>query len=519
MFPLPTSSRARVRRPFVAPLLTLVALGVSSVHAQEPDWGVLPAGRLRVGLSGVFTSADRRFGTLDGSEAGTVDLATDLRLQNAVGIFPGSGQLSAALQTILGDAGYAPTLGASDAYIQASRIEVPLSLELGVTSWFTLGVELPLAKSRVEGNLGLVPTIDDDVGVNPAFAGFAQVQAFTDELAGAAAALPAPQAAVWSPWVVEWIRAYAGSALFPSEGTPVAAALQSALDGFNAVLVAAGMGPVSTPIPLATETITTESLRVLLSDPAAHFQLLPLPTQLLWTLGDIEITGRLRLLEGPANAPNGRARYGATALGTVRLPTGAGDESRAIFDLPMGDGLLGFEGGLAAWVQTSRLGLSAAARVGMASAGTMRVRIAPVDVPLAPVANLAEVRRKPGSTLEIRLRPTLAIAAALRVEGEYAFLRRGADEFERVGPLPGAPAVLIPFPSGALYGDAGLLAEETERRVHLAGGGLRFHPPTGDFPVEVWAQVRVAVAGAGRRTMKETTLVFGGRVTRRLWGN
>ena len=48
-------------------------------------------------------------------------------------------------------------------------VRIQRNRELGVTSWFTLGATIPLMKSRVEGDIALMPTAADDVGVNPAF--------------------------------------------------------------------------------------------------------------------------------------------------------------------------------------------------------------------------------------------------------------------------------------------------------------------------------------------------------------
>jgi hypothetical protein len=51
------------------------------------------------------------------------------------------------------------------------------------------------------------------------------------------------------------------------------------------------------------------------------------------------------------------------------------------------------------------------------------------------------------------------------------------------------------------------------------GGGLRYHPPRGEIPVEGWVRVEGAVAGSGGQTFRETRLSFGIRLMRRLWGS
>lgn len=499
----------------------LAALAPLPASAQDADWAPLQGGQLRFGIRGDFLFADQRFGLrTDGSgEVEEVEgLAHDLRKANGAALFPGLDVLSGSLGDIMGDPTYVPRLGSTRAYLQASQVRVPFSLDLGVTSWFTIGATVPLVKSRVEGDLGFIATSADDLGVNPALTRFDEVVAFTDALTQAAAALPAGSGDAWRTWADQWIQAYGASSVFPAVGTPAADALAASVAAFNAALASAGIPQVQAGVPLADEILTTEALRLLLFEPEGRYGIIPLPTQLLWALGDVEVHARLQLLEGGPRDETGRPGFGLTALGTLVLPTGAGDETRAIFDIPVGQGLLGYRAGAAGWIRGGRLGLAAMGEYGITTAGEVSRRIAPPDVPLVPVANVTDVRRTPGNTLELQVRPTFSMAPALTVEGFYRFFTREADTYERVSPLPGAPAAVLPLPTRDIYTDASLLALETEATLHVAGGGLRFHPPEGDFPVEVWAHVQSAIAGSGGQTLRTTTLVFGGRATFRLWG-
>ena len=129
-----------------------------------------------------------------------------------------------------------------------------------------------------------------------------------------------------------------------------------------------------------------------------------------------------------------------------------------------------------------------------------------------------KLRRYPEAVRRCELRPSFSLAPALTVEGFYRFVKRGSDTHEATQPIPLPPALLIPYPDGDLYGDPSLLDSQTEATLHLMGGGLRFHPPAGEFPVEAWMNVRTAVAGSGGRVLKETRLEFGARATWVLWG-
>jgi hypothetical protein len=88
-----------------------------------------------------------------------------------------------------------------------------------------------------------------------------------------------------------------------------------------------------------------------------------------------------------------------------------------------------------------------------------------------------------------------------------------------VGPLPGPPLELGPYPTGELYEAPSVLNADTNTTLQEVGGGLRYHPPEGAFPVEVWARVQVALSGSGDEALRRTRLEFGGRVTRSLWGS
>ncbi|UCC23772.1 MAG: hypothetical protein JSU98_08510 [Gemmatimonadales bacterium] len=496
-------------------LLALLLMGIPAPGwAQDGEWSVLRTGQLRVGTAGVFLQAHEAFD----SDGGVRPLGSELGSSNALTLFPGSTGLVEALRDITAIPGYEPALGSTRSYMQTSQIRVPFQAEIGVTPWLTLGVTVPLVKSRVEGEVSLLPLGGAELGVNPAFFRSAEIQAFTDQLAASAAGLPAGESEAWGAWADRWIDLYGASTLFPAAGTPGGDALVAAVSEFNAVLGAAGLPPVAVAVPLAEAPLTNDGLRVLLFDPAGHYQLLPLPTQLLWGLGDIRLHGRIRVLEGPTLPSSGRPAYGITAEGSIRLPTGGGDEPRALFDLPAGEGHVGVSAGTALWLRSRRFGLATRVRYEVLQSAEVARRVGPLEFPLLPVANTRVVERDPGDVLEVEARPAVAMGRALWIELSYRYLRKGQDRYQNVGPLPARPVERLPYPSGDLYADPSVLEVGTERTVQRVGGGLRYHPPSGDFPAEVWARVELTIAGAGSQALKATRLEFGGRVIRSLWG-
>lgn len=484
------------------------------IAAQDGDWSVLRAGELRVGVLGDFVSGDERWG----EDGNGVALSAPFETDNAASLFPEFDVLGDRLFDITGDGSAAPILGPTLVALQTSQVSVPVTVELGVTSWLTLGATLPFHRSRVEGEIGIVPSSLANVGINPAFADYETVLAFTRQLTDAAAGLPGEQAQLWGAWAESWVGAYAASAVFPAVGTSGADALNDAVAQFNAVLAAAGVPEVGSSVPLAQAALDRGELQELMTASNGPYQYYPLSVPLLWGIGDVQAEARLRVLEGAPRSETGRPGYGLTAMGRVRFPTGSGEDPRGIYDLPRGDGQLDIEAALAGWVRGRRFGLAASGSYTVARAGTVIRRVAPPDLPLVPVANVAEVQWTPGAALALEVRPSIALADPLWIEFRYRFRSEGEDTFVRVDPLPEA-APLIPFPEGNLGYPGSVLATGTEATLHTLAGGLRFQPPNGAFPVEAWAHVAVSLAGTGGQTLRESRAEFGGRVYYGLWGN
>jgi hypothetical protein len=485
----------------------------SPTAAQDGDWSVLRAGEIRVGAWGDFVSGDERFG----EDGNGVALGAPFETDNAATLFPEFDVLRDRLLDITGNGSGAPVLGPTVVTLQTSQVSVPMTVELGVTSWLTLGATVPLHRSRVEGEIGIIPSDLANVGVNPAFTNYDGVLAFTRQLAEAAGALPADQAQIWGAWAESWVGAYAASSVFPAAGTSGADALNDAVAEFNSVLAAAGLPEVGTAIPLAEAALDREGLQNLVTAADGPYQYYPLSIPLLWGLGDIQAEARLRLLEGGPRPETGRPAYGLTAMGRVRFPTGSGEDPRGIYDLPRGDGQMDLEAAAAGWVRTKRFGLAASGSYTFARSATTIRRVAPPDLPLVPVANVAEVEWTPGDALALEVRPSIALADPLWIEFRYRFRNEGEDSFRRVEALPDVPPP-IPFPEGDLRYPGEVLQVGTALTLHTLAGGLRFQPPNGEFPLEAWVHVAVSLAGSGGQTLRESRAEFGGRVYYSLWG-
>ena len=502
------------RRVLAGVLVGFLHLSAAPAAAQDGDWTVLRKGQLRVGILGGFDWADERY-----DDDGNVHALREVwDTSNGATLFPDFDRLRTNLETITGSGLGAPFLGPTEAAMQVDRVEVPVKVELGILSWFTLGVTVPFLRSKVEGEVGIYPSGIATAGLNPALTDYDGVLAFTRSLQDAAAGLSGAQAEEWGTWAQAWVEAYAASALFPAVGTNAGNALVASLDEFNAVLAAAGLPGVGAAVPLAETTLDRDQARALIQDPEGPFQYYPISRLLLWGLGDVEVEGRLKVLEGGIREESGRPGYGLTLLGRVRLPTGAGPDPRAIYEIPRGDGQLDLEAGAATWLRGGRLGVAAAGTYTVSRSGTVLRRVAPLDVPLVPVANVTELDWTPGNLLTFEVRPSFALSGPLWIEGRYRYRSKGEDTFERAGPPPEIGET-IPYPEGYLGYDPSVLAVGTDMTFQSLGGGLRYHPPEGEFPVEAWFGVEYALSGSGARTLKRTRVEFGGRVLWRLWGS
>jgi hypothetical protein len=177
-------------------------------------------------------------------------------------------------------------------------------------------------------------------------------------------------------------------------------------------------------------------------------------------LGDVIVAARARLFET------------RTALAAVQpellLPTGATDDPDNLIDFGLGDGHVDLGATLlldVALARTTILGLEAGATHTFPHMTTARVYQDP-DFPLAarepwpePYAFIGyqrPVQRDPGEVVKLAAAVTQALHPAWQITARYGFLASPSDRFsDAASRLPALEA-------------------DTARRVHTAGGGLRF---------------------------------------------
>ena len=143
------------------------------VTGPTEDATVLPRGVARVTVSPTWHRYHERFADgLGRQRKGEVEpLAADFDLDSLLpSVFPGLSRVETELRSILGATGALPiTAGRLQTRFDANVAYTPILGEFGVTSRLTLGVMVPLVKTRTE--ISVNPNaggVGATVGLNPA---------------------------------------------------------------------------------------------------------------------------------------------------------------------------------------------------------------------------------------------------------------------------------------------------------------------------------------------------------------
>lgn len=493
---------------------------------------VLPGGHLRLSALGDFSTWSQGYGK---------DFAGDTPLDGSL-LLPGLTGLERALSGLAPDASApSPELAATGALVSRSTVRIPLSLELGIFDWLTVGASLPLRQSRVEAELN--PEMGGGLGVNPALAtpeivnGFlgtlaqrrADVALVVDDRCGADPnGSECLQAVALTERLLTGRRAlraaYAAAALFPAEGSPLADYLSSWAAEVDAALGALGVAPLQTPPPLAANPLDADGYAAL-TGPGGALAGTPLnPLQSLWAPDDLEVSTAIRVFEVAADrdstgAPGLRASAAVTA--TLRVPL-AGPDSLDVFGengLAGGQRDVEFGGWLG--VRTHRLALRARARYTRQEAGTVETRRTAAARALgAPPAQLSI---DPGDETEIEVEPALRLAPALSLGGLWRHLRRGegATSPVEIVPDPGTGPEGPPFPATFLPALGALALPAWSS--HEVGVTLTYRTvdlgPADGRGFEAFLRIMQTVGGDRGPAPRPTRATMGVRLTRGLWGS
>lgn len=483
-----------------------IALLAAPAHGQ--DARPLQRGTLRISLGPDWARWDSRFGRgTPGRSNGSVeplgvDFSTDSLGVEQLGFLAAP---QATMRTVTGLQDFRLNLGRARLTLNASVRVMPLSVEMALSRRISVGVMLPLYRSRSEAFL-LGPSSDTgaaaaltrgNVGFNPAWqtAGAfdpfrqaadsallalqaqatsgppalrAQAQAQLDAMLPlvcglyvlAAGTPSSPTSPCYQPGAVP------GSPFLPVAGSPggdsIAARLaraQQQYENLRQSYAANGVviPPFNAAYGLPNTPLDTNGLRQFFRDPNGPLAGESLATVVRTRLGDVELSARFQLFD--------RARF-RSQLGLVaRLPTGYVDSPHNWTDIGAGDRQLDVEATLRSDVVLSNeLWVHSAVRYGVQTADEIDRRVAPPNVLVVPIANLARVRRDLGDYFSLDVTPNWQLDDALSLGLGYQYYRVGVTRFSYADP---ADEARIGLP-------ANVLDQETAMWWMRAAAGLTF---------------------------------------------
>lgn len=472
---------------------------------------VLPRGVIRIRTLGQFTWFNERYGlNTPGRADGSLEpLGVDF-LNDTVGVteFPNLASLQAGLRSLTGDPNFGLTLGATRLDLRASVTAIPLVIEAGVSSRFSLGIQIPYVKTRNaaaftvnplgrEGNLGFNPALAVPAAATQNATMFAQFNTAAATLQASLNACAANPAAPGCPALnaqrANAMALIASSSLFaggvnqiystspfvPIRSTAAQLAIEARVAAFRSLYQSFGVNSIAatTTGPFASQTtLTLADAQTILTDPAFGVLADPLRTIERSHVGDIDLGGKFLILDTFGNTTAARMspqglNFRAAIGGVVRLPTGQAESPNNFIDIGGGQGQTDLEARIFADLLVgSRFWQSFVLRYNNQLADEEEMRI--TDLPdrrLAPLYRRQMVQRNLGNIFEFETTPRIVVNHFFSVSGQYVYRSKSEDKYTGTFVIP---AAVTGFSDVTL--DASTLGLETEQKEHRVGGGLSF---------------------------------------------
>jgi len=535
-------------------VLAAAACAVPGALRAQGDEAPPPArGVLRVLLPPVWWRWDRRFGEgTTGYVTGALEPAgVDFGAESlGVAQLPFLGPSQSALRTITRIPAFTFSLGQADLRLNANVRAMPIGVAVGISRRLSVSVLVPLVRSRVEAffQMDTAAARRGTVGWNPAYATPSSLDAFrgqvdaalaalrTQAAAGPAALRPQAQAALeqLSPLWCGLYTVAGGSSSDPASvcysatrvsaspflplgtseaGDSITSRLAGARTSWSQLVSAYAGAGVTLPgftaaFTLPSDAVTRDDVQRFLRDTVLGAGGDSLAMVLHTRLGDIEAAATYVFADRP--------RYRGRVTATVRLPTGIVDSDRNFIDVGTGDHQLDVELGVRndLTVGTS-FRVVAAGRIGIQFADQLERRVSPASQPIAPLAQLALLRRDLGDYVAFDITPTWRLDDALSLGVRYAFFRQGSTRFSYRDTEDSARTVL----------PASVLDQETAVRWMRIGVGVtfstlsRFAAGRAGLPYTLSIGYQNTLWGRGGRT-PQTSLVYISLASYfRLWGS
>ncbi len=501
---------------------------------------LIPAGRLSVDFAPSYARWNSRYGRYDENGAvvdGKEPLGKDLTDPTTSGLFPGLAELQESIRALASDPDYSNVLGSTAANVTQEMTRIDMGLRVGVFDWLTLGVMVPYVKGRTALQVGFVPDSAANLGLNPRTSDPSTVDAFLaglDDVATAADAQaqvlctqaqdPAcDRARSLADRTLAFLNtartAYAASPFFPTGTSAAGEHLQTALSSLNAALDSAKLPTVAASMAFAAGALNSEDLASVPKDRLIQGAPLTGAGDALWTLGDVEISGTVRLLEGEvrdSGAVAPRYAWMLTGGGLVRLATGTLDDPAVAYDLSSGDGQMDLEGRVDGALRVgSRLDLRATARYGVQRSRVVLRRVARHENVFPAYSSIRAVTWAPGRYQAFVLSPRVHLGEALSLTLDVQGFHKGEDSYALVSVDPDRTAPV----------DVADLERETAMTLLQLGVGLRYSTLAlarrglSNTPLDLGVRLVRSLSGSGGNVPVTTRAEFSVSLTRRIWGN
>ena len=463
--------------------LLIGLVGAAPLQAQWIENPVAPRFGVRLGSLPSVSWWGERFGP-----GGAVPLGTDLDSPQAgTGLLPHLAPVESLVRSLSGLPDFDLTLGAVRAIRSTTVVTVPISLDVGLTSFLTVGVTVPFVRRRTEAdvrfappgaNTGFNPALGDPGGVDAFLASFLgslqEGQGLVDTLCGndpGSDGCLAGQAALAE-----------GSALLEGlellyRGSPVVPLLESTagsgiVDRFAAIVQAlGGLGaqlPDGAP-PLADSPLDAEGFALLASARQYGIGLDTLGTQQRsWEPGDTDVHATIRILERVDRDTTGTFRGRTFLAGGViaRIPTGEPAAASAPFDPGTGGGSLDLTLHLLGDLARPRWGLGVDARYTRRGTAELERRVAAPEGVLAGLSLLRPVERSGGHLFSVQAAPRLALTQDFGIGLAYRFTSVTGDRY-RIRPVSGETPISLPL--DPTPPDPSVLAQGSQGTLHHLG--------------------------------------------------
>ncbi len=498
----------------------------SPLHAQTEFAVPVPRGMLRLDIVPDWLSWDHRFGLgVPGyADGASVPINLDYQADSlGVATFPFLRPLQSNIQAAAGLPGFSLSLGRTQTVMNASIRTIPIGLEYGLTSRLSIGVTVPIVRSRVDVNFA----VDTTTGKrsNVAFADTAAVAPFRLQVDSAMAALqrqvatgPASLRAPAQDMIarLQLFGALANGYLLPvsssAAGDSVTLHVSGAEAGYDSLALqyssfGVTLPPLNTGLTLPDSATTRDDLERFFSDSGLPLAGDTIGTYVRTGIGDITAHATWQLAEG--------RHYRGQLVLTTRFPTGGLPYPSSFLDMGTGTHQFAVEGALSSDVLLgSSFLVHAVARIGGARADDVARRITPPDLPFPTLGQLATVHRKPGAWYGIEVAPVWRMDDAFSVRLSYSYYNQAATHYSYVNQGDSARVGL----------PASVLDQETQQKLSRIGGGVTFSTVdrwlagTASVPYSVTVSYENTVWGRGGRVPQASLFRIQLRLYLRLFG-